>query len=229
MSLSWNRADLASAHFLGHSEFFPVVQPQLVGLLTAEQHLLGFQTAAGDAHPGQALVLVIVGNLEHARAEFRGRLQRLSPPLKPGKQVINALQFQPGAKVHRRDLARGNQLLNRDGRQLPRGRKLVQRRVVLQGDGLKLFLVQVGKRDAPVAERPLQLVQHLGLVRAGHVHFVYKNKRRHLVARQKPPQGPRVAGNAVGRGNHQHRVIEHRQHLLSGTGKIHVARGVQQR
>ena len=61
------------------------------------------------------------------------------------------------------------------------------------------------------------------------VHFVYKNKNRHLIALKQPPERFRVALHAVRAADDQDGAVEHLHRALGLGGEVDVARRVEQR
>ena len=66
-------------------------------------------------------------------------------------------------------------------------------------------------------------------VAAAEVHFRHEQKRGHPVQLQQPPQGAGVGLDPVHAADDQDGIVQHRQGPLHLGGKVHMARGVQQR
>ena len=81
--------------------------------------------------------------------------------------------------------------------------------LVAQCDAFIQFFAADAEIHTVFAELILQIGKNALFVRAVHVHLVDENKARHAVLLQKPPQGQRVALDAVGAADDQYRVIEH--------------------
>ena len=192
------------------------------------QNRANLQAAAGDLYPGQAVSLGIPGNFIDFCGEFAGIGRFRGVFVQNIQQRPHAVQFQPGAEAAGEQLPSGDQRPEVSRRNAAGFQIVFQQCFVAHGGIFRDLLRGRCEVHAGGAELLPQLGQQLVLPHSGQVHLVEKQKRRHLVAFQQPPEGQGVGLHAVGAADDQHGAVQHRHDALGLGGKVHMAGGVHQ-
>ena len=228
--------DAARARLFERAEFDAGVKPQLIGLFIVVlilraigERCLHAQRAACDLEPREPRALRIARDLEDLCAEFL-RIDRLAREARErGEKVLHAVQLERRTEKAGEDLVVFDHLSNQSVVDFSTLQKLLERRLVAEGERFVARFLRCGEIDAFRAQCRRELAQKRVLVRARQVHLVDEKKRRHLVAREQPPERLGVALHAVAAADDEHCVVEHRQRALHLGGEIDVARRVKQR
>ena len=210
------------------------IQAQLVrlllpGVFAAPQHFLGPQGAAGDLQVGQAVALAVPGDLEDTGAKFTAVIRDGGEALQALHQLLHALQLQGRAEKAGKELPLSHHLPDQTIRQRSGLKILLNSRLIAGGSFFIKGIFRCAKIHAARTQALLQTLHHLRAVCPRQVHFVDKQNGGHGVPLQQLPQGPGVTLDAVGTADDQHRAVQHPQRPLCLCGKIHMARGIQQR
>ena len=182
--------------------------------------------AAGDLHMAHPLILLVAGDFIDPRAEFlpagtlgRIRFQRLHEFRYP-------LELQRRAEPHREDSA----LLHRRGNGVRR-----------KGAGIQEFLQQCfiaqrqllgilrGQDTDSLAELASKIPEYRLPLRSRKIHFVHEQQGGNIPLPEELPHRQGVALYPGAAADHQNGAVQHIQGSLHLCGKIHMARGVQQR
>ena len=228
--------DAARARLFERAEFDAGVKPQLIGLFIVvlilraiDERCLHAQRAACDLEPREPRALRVARDLEDLCAEFL-RIDRPAREARErGEKGLHAVQLERRTEKAGEDLAVFDHLSNQSVVDFSTLQKLLERRLVAEGERFIARFLRCGEIDAFRAQCRRELAQKHVLVRAHQVHLVDEKKRRHLVAREQAPERSRVALHAVAAADDEHCVVEHRQRALHLGGEIDVARRVKQR
>ena len=234
------RQALHGAHAPGRDglcglEFLAGVEPDGVHLLLhgrvrpareIRQRRAHTQLPARDLQTREAIALRIAHDLEHPRAEFRRILRRRCVTFKRREKGVHARELQPRAEQAREELTAADERAHGLVRQRAGVKILLERRLVAQGDLLRVGVGEVHTRAAQVRA---QVGHERRTVRARQVHLRHEHKHRHAVAPQQLPERFRVRLHAVRAADDEHGIVEHLQRALHLGGKVHVARRVEQR
>ena len=230
-------ADLPRHDAVHRLIFHPGVEPDLAHLFLQHIPLLipvadgaaHLQLPAGDLHVGQALALGVPGDLVHPGGKVPAVVLLRDQPIQRPEKVLHALGFQPGAEEA------GEQPPPCDERAdgLPADPSLRQvflhGLLVAEGDLLIQLPLRQGKVQAGRAQPLLQLRHQLLPAGVGQIHLGDEEETGQIVALHQPPQSLRMGLHAACSADHQHRLIQHLHAALRLSGKVHMARRVQQR
>ena len=231
-----HRSQLPGGNFLRGGEFVGGVPPQLYDLFLPRfvlpvditQRGANLQAAAGDLHPGQAVSLGVAGDFIDFGGKFAGIDRFRGVFVQNIQQRPYAVQFQPGAEAAGEQLPSGDQRPEVSRRNAAGFQIVFQQCFVAHGGIFRDLLRGCGKVHAGGAELLPQLSQQPVLPHSGQIHLVEKQKRRHLIAFQQPPEGQGVGLHAVGAADDQHGAVQHRYDALGFGGKVHMAGGIHQ-
>lgn len=233
------RQPLHGAHAPGRDglcglEFLAGVEPDGVHLLLygrvrpageIRQRRAHTQLPARDLQAREAIALRIAHDLEHPCAEFRRILRRRCVTFKRREKGVHARELQPRAEQAREELTAADERAHGLVRQRAGVKILLERRLVAQGDLLRVGVGEVHTRAAQVRA---QVGHERRAIRARQVHLRHEHKHRHAVAPQQLPERFRVRLHAVRAADDQHRTIEHLQCALHLRRKVNVTGRVQQ-
>ena len=184
--------------------------------------------APGDLQVGQAVALVVPGDLKDPGGEGLPVGRGLGEGLQPLEEGLHPLQMEGGAEEHRGDLPQADEAGHVPGGEGPRVQVALQHPLLPEGHGLGPSLVLGGEVQAPLVQPLLQAGEKGFPPGVGQVHLGDEEEGGDVVAPQQPPQGLRVGLDPVGGGDHQDGVVQHLEGALHLRGEVHVAGGVQE-
>ena len=176
---------------------------------------------------GQAVSLVVPGNLVHLCLELLRIFRHHGPSAYSAQQLLHPGKFKGRPKETRKKPAFLNQAAYLIILHIPGFQITLQKRLITHGSVFpEFFCPCTGKISTSVVQTFLKFPHSLLPVRTRLVHFIDKEEYRYPVFCQQAPQGYGMALYSVRTAYNQNRIIQHLERSLHFSGKIHMARRI---